>query len=592
LERERDKLIPSNKPKLTVDRILSLTDSHYFRYGVYPNRGAGVASARLGETWAGIDAALRNGRRGLPGGWSLAKRLHEHRGLRNGANLPPYTAGQILAWADAHYARHGEYPTRKSGKIPEAPGETWSAVETALYKGTRGLPGGSTLKQLLAQERGVRNPRGLPPLSTQQILSWADAHYCRHGAYPTIKSGPVEDAPGENWFRISDSLRLGLRGVPRGYLLEHGADAPPPSGSLLQLLIAEGRLRSKGKLGPKAPRQSCRVRKPLTEDLILKWADAYYRRHGKWPKHMSGPIPEATSLQEPGQTGVTWASVHTALYLGQRGLPGGDSLARLLKRQRGARNHRDLPRLTIEQILSWADAYRKQHGRYPNGKTRGPIVDAPQGYQLEHGSRADAPLPAHHGADAPPQPETWHGINAALRSGFRGLPAGNSLARLLDEHRPERIRLPLDEATILRWADSYFARHGDWPRATSGDIAGSGGHTWASVDSALQRGRGGLTGGESLVRFLARHRGRRNLHDQPRFNMEQIEAWMRAHRQRHGRFPVRASGPIPEAPGETWSAVYAAMRKCNRGLPGGETLATVSKRLEMEDERESGANDL
>jgi hypothetical protein len=33
---------------------------------------------------------------------------------------------QILAWADAHRERTGEWPNKQSGSIPEAPGDTWA----------------------------------------------------------------------------------------------------------------------------------------------------------------------------------------------------------------------------------------------------------------------------------------------------------------------------------------------------------------------------------------------------------------------------------------------------------------------------------
>ena len=35
----------------------------------------------------------------------------------------PLTEDQILAWADAHYARCGSYPTRNSGEVVDGPGE-------------------------------------------------------------------------------------------------------------------------------------------------------------------------------------------------------------------------------------------------------------------------------------------------------------------------------------------------------------------------------------------------------------------------------------------------------------------------------------
>jgi hypothetical protein len=61
---------------------------------------------------------------------------------------------KILEWADAHHRRTGRWPGVLSGEIPEAPGEDWHAVNFALYRGFRGLPGGDSLAKLLARERG------------------------------------------------------------------------------------------------------------------------------------------------------------------------------------------------------------------------------------------------------------------------------------------------------------------------------------------------------------------------------------------------------------------------------------------------------
>jgi hypothetical protein len=65
------------------------------------------------------------------------------------------TVEQILAWADAHHAHHGSWPTERSGSGPAAPGESWKAVDSAMRQGLRGLPGGDSLARLLARERGV-----------------------------------------------------------------------------------------------------------------------------------------------------------------------------------------------------------------------------------------------------------------------------------------------------------------------------------------------------------------------------------------------------------------------------------------------------
>src|SRR5262249_37797278 len=110
-----------------------------------------------GETWMAVQAALQNGRRGLPGGSTLPRLLAEHRGVRNPRDLPRLTAASILVWADAHYRRTGRWPTSESGPIVDAPGETWRAVDTALKGGWRGQRGGSSLAHLLNKYRRMRS---------------------------------------------------------------------------------------------------------------------------------------------------------------------------------------------------------------------------------------------------------------------------------------------------------------------------------------------------------------------------------------------------------------------------------------------------
>ena len=56
----------------------------------------------------------------------------DRRGKRNKKRLPPLTPVEILGWADAHHQRTGQWPNRDAGRIVEAPGETWKAVDSAL----------------------------------------------------------------------------------------------------------------------------------------------------------------------------------------------------------------------------------------------------------------------------------------------------------------------------------------------------------------------------------------------------------------------------------------------------------------------------
>src|SRR5262249_61902788 len=135
---------------------LRLCDACRRRAGSWPRRERDAGEAipgTNGDGWEAVDGALRHGRRGLPGGSSLARRLAGRRGVRNIADLPPLTIRQILAWADAHRERIGHWPRLREWReeIPGSGGETWGNVAQALAKGLRGLPGGFTLWGLLTK---------------------------------------------------------------------------------------------------------------------------------------------------------------------------------------------------------------------------------------------------------------------------------------------------------------------------------------------------------------------------------------------------------------------------------------------------------
>ncbi len=290
---------PMRLPPLYISDILSWADAFHARAHRYPKRTDGKIPGQLGLRWSHVDQALAQGGRGLPRVGSLAVLLLERRGRRHKGRLPRYTYGQFLAWADSHKAKTGRFPTADSGPIMDAPGETWGAVDRALMTGLRGLPGGSSLAQFLANRRGVRNRMRLPPLSVDQVLRFADRHHRETGEWPTRHSGPIPGSKGETWASVDAALVAGSRGLA-GY------------GSLARLLD-----RRRGVPNRKAlPR--------LTERQIARWAKEHVKRTGRWPGHLEGEIP--------GSGGVTWSAVESALKQGGRGLPGGGSLYRLQRR--------------------------------------------------------------------------------------------------------------------------------------------------------------------------------------------------------------------------------------------------------------------
>jgi hypothetical protein len=319
-----------------------------------------------------------NGARTLTGGSSLPKLLFEYRGVRNRGDLKNLTRDLILAWAESHHQRTKSWPTRKSGSVTDSPDEQWEGIDLALNQGLRGLARGSSLARLLKEERGVRNRAELPPLSEDQILVWADAHHQRTSEWPKVLSGPVFDAPGENWQAIHASLSQGHRGLAGG-------------SSLAQLLTEKRGVRNPNNLPP------------LTVNRILAWMDTYHERTGDWPSANSGTIES-----NPDET---WSGLNYALGGGRRGLPKNSSLAKLLEEYRGVPHRSNQAPLTIAQILAWADAHQQQTGRWPTKKSC-QVIDVPR--------------------------EKWSGIDASLNQGHRCLPGGSSLARLIKKHRAGR----------------------------------------------------------------------------------------------------------------------------------------------------------
>ena len=97
-----------------------------------------------------------------------------------------------------------------------------------------------------------------------------------------------------------------------------------------------------------------------------------------------------------------------ALFRGHRGLPRGLSLAKLIGRTLDPMVQAHPPKLTIDQILAWADVHFASHGRWPVNRS-GAIACAPG--------------------------ENWRKINSALLLGHRGLPRGLNLLQLFAQYR-------------------------------------------------------------------------------------------------------------------------------------------------------------
>ncbi len=302
-----------------------------------------------------------------------------------------------------------------------------SAVLESVGRQVHGVTGGQMRE--FAQRLRDAVPR---PLTEEQILAWADAHYEQTGEWPNQKTGSVLEAPGEEWGNINSILGQGGRGLP--------------GGSSLAKLLAEHRgVRNRMAL------------QALKIDQILAWADAHHQTTGNWPTKSTGEVE--------GFPDLSWSGINAALSRGLRGLPGKISLAKLLAEHRGVRNKKDLPHLTKSEILAWSDTHFARFGEWP-GQDSGRVCGATD--------------------------ITWKAVHVALCKGIRGLPGGSSLAKLLAEYRSvrNRMNLPfLTVAQVLTWADKHYQRTGEWPKVKSGPVAGRPGETWNGIEQALRDGR-------------------------------------------------------------------------------------------------------
>jgi hypothetical protein len=450
--------------EFTISRILAWAVRHRAETGRWPTRLSGrLLGEKCDLTWKAIDLALCLGFRGLPGGKSLGGLICDHSALlkamakddaqatgRPGASDPggrleskrSLDIATILAWADSHHAATGRWPSSKSGPVAGEPDEKWDNIARALAAGFRGLPGGTTLRHLLAEHRGPGTANPVQELTLQQILDWADAYHQVTGNWPAPSSGPIAGTWRLSWSSIDRFLRDGERGLKGGTSLTH--------------LLRERRGR---------PRPKKRL--PLSIEQILAWADAHHAAYGNWPKVAARSIA--------GTPGETWKQVDAALRTGQRGLPGGSSLPRLLEEYRAV--HRET--LSVEMILAWCHEHHALTGRWPHASS-GAIAGVPG--------------------------ETWSKIDSALRAGCRGLRAGSSLSRLLlstvfpDGKRNWR---PLTIEQILAWADAHYAATGRWPKTKSGVVRGAPAEKWQNLYLALRKGLRGLAPGISLAALLA-----------------------------------------------------------------------------------------
>ncbi|MCW8138439.1 MAG: hypothetical protein KIT58_05985, partial [Planctomycetota bacterium] len=306
-------------------------------------------------------------------------RMREFAGKLAAAAPRPLTVETILAWADAERKESGKWPHAVAGPVRGVPGENWNSIDRALRLGFRGLPGGTSIAQLLEQHRGAANHLEPRRMTLRQIASWARAHHQAHGRWPTRDAGAIPGTPF-TWCAVSNALVKGIHGLPGGTTLPR----------FLEGLGA----RNIGRL------------LPLTDARVGRWARDFFRKHGRWPNKTDGQIDGAPE-------GDTWRRITASIVQGRRGMKRRTSLRAYLYEVCGAPHPRVRRPLKLADIVEKALDFQRRNGHWPTAASSDPEL-----------SKIG---------------ETWHRYDRALRTGNRGLPR-TTLLELFVKHGHKRAR--------------------------------------------------------------------------------------------------------------------------------------------------------
>jgi hypothetical protein len=291
---------------LTEEKIIGFVKSFYKVHGRYPaahtKENDGLPE---GYTWITIDSALTHCSQGITAKSSIAKLISKHLGVRYKGDLPDFSEEKIVEWAKKYFLVHNKYPsirTKPSDWLPE--GETWIALDIALKRGTRGLPGGSSVAKLFEKYFGIRNKTNIPKISEQCIIDYMIVFKDKYGYFPHAHSKENEMLPsGESWHGFDKALRNARRGLTKTTLA-----------SLKEKYFGIKNILTLTK---------------LFEKQITKWVIEHYNKYGEYPSKKT----EINSLPN----GECWRKLEADLAQGHRGLPGNNSLAKIKRKLKAKR---------------------------------------------------------------------------------------------------------------------------------------------------------------------------------------------------------------------------------------------------------------
>lgn len=266
----------------------------------WPTKNSGDATSDFGfgESWSAVDAALKQRGRGLLGGFSnirslLVERLGATPGpCRDSNNI---TEQDIVDASERFRQARGKLPMAGSGDASEfmqtGQYETWARLNSALARGSRGLPGGSSLSKLL-HARGLRDS-GARDLGEGEIRKAVALFLAVHGHLPSTKSGDASDYIGRDitWEAIGAKFRRGEFGD-----------------LTFSAFLGDGPRKKAVKKNKQAPLR------PLVLEDVREAVRRWVKVQQAFPSRRSGSLFLA-------EESITFSSLAQAVRSGGRGLP-------------------------------------------------------------------------------------------------------------------------------------------------------------------------------------------------------------------------------------------------------------------------------
>lgn len=513
------------------------------------------------------DDSARAGLSGVPAATLPRPAL---RARTNTSIKPLLSAQQIEQWLKTFRAKEGRWPQLSdkhvwAGETPAwmlVSDETWSGIDTALHRGSRGLEAfkGQTLLQF-------RRSLGLNDhLTEDQLRIWILAYQEKMGRWPARDArdvwmrdtaGEWHLVPNETWGALDDALRYGRRGLEAW------------RGSTLAGF-----------------RKRLGLDRALTEDRIVEWMRLFHDKEGRYPtaRDRTVWILDATTGGWRALPSETWAAISSALHQGGRGLKAlkGCTLWQL-RAAHGMIEVADA--LTESLIVQWIQFFRDKEGHYPG------LADIAVWNRLTDGGYE--PIPH----------LTWQRINDALVNRTRGLPEGPGITLDVFKQTHQLVDLPpITEAQLQRWIHLHRVKTGAWPTPKSPTVWDSdpttdewvivAEYTWRRICSALHYGTCGL--GSLRGTTLSKYRHQQGLVDEE-ITLDQIVLWMQLFFEKEGRWPTRHDTNVWERnehdqwvvmTGRHWSTLATSLRRGDFEEVGRTSLRDLRRaRIQGADDR-------